>query len=223
MPPRPLLFVLPIALMLASPATAKVTGLVSLLSDGTTRGIDQTDGRGQFNVQADINKGIFFVGTRQFNLRNALNGRWESQYYTGVRATHGDLSYSLLLNYKYIWRMDKGSDHDFWETEGMVSRRFGPNRLWLRGVFTPDITGPQRTATFLETGLSRDITPAVTLSGSLGRRQVRGNPDYTAWNYGGTWHARPEIDLDLRLYDTANHDYGARYRTRLVGSVIRKF
>lgn len=211
------------ALTLAGPASAKITGMISLLTDGTTRGIDQTDGHGQFNAQADWNHGNLFVGTRQFNLRNALKGRWESQYYTGLRGTRGSLSYSLLLNYKYIWRMDKGSDHDFFETEGMLAQRFGANRIWLRGVFTPDITGPQRSATLLETGLSRDVTPALTLSGSLGRRQVKGNFDYTAWNYGATWHARPEIDLDLRLYDTADHSFGARYRTRLVAAVARKF
>ena len=62
-----------------------------------------------------------------------------------------------------------------------------------------------------------------SVSGALGRQQVKGPFDYTTWNLGVGYALNSHIGFDLRYWDTDEHGFGDIFKSKLVLGVKATF
>jgi uncharacterized protein (TIGR02001 family) len=89
--------------------------------------------------------------------------------------------------------------------------------------YSPDSFGAADEATYYEVNGSYPVAEKWSVSGAVGRQTYKGSGDYTTWNLGAAWTLTKTLALDLRYYDTSEHDFGKLYDSRAAATLKAVF
>lgn len=191
-----------------------------LSTRGMSKGIAQTDD-GQLLVRGELGFGDLYLGAYGKNVTSST-ADGEAGATVGVRRKLGGIDLGLSATWKRAIDPAPGSDINALELAGSASRRYGRLTPKLSLVWSPDDVGSTRRTLFAEAGASYKLSPALSASGAIGRRERSGGLDYTAYNAGLSWTPVKQISVDLRYYDT-NRGSADAYRGRVVLTGRAKF
>ena len=223
-----------IALGLTSPAKAQDAEKTSpdlafnaaIGSDYVFRGVSQTEGVPALSAGVDVTQGLFYAGAWAGNASFAgdADTNAEVDLYAGVRPEFGGFNWDFgVVSYFYTSQPD-GADYDYVELKAATSRAVGPATLGAAIYYSPDFFGASEDeATYAE--INGAISPADkwTISAAVGRQWASSDFDYTTWNLGAAYQLTDHLALDVRYFDTDEHDFGAAYDGRAVASVKATF
>jgi uncharacterized protein (TIGR02001 family) len=198
---------------------------VGAASDYEFRGISQTHNKGQIFAGADATIGsIGYAGVWLSNV-DFLNGtRMEYDLYGGVKPVVGPVTFDLgVIRYGYTGQRS-GPDEAYTEWKAAPSMALGPAVVGLAYFYSDNFFGDTGPAHYFEVNGFMPIAKSpFSVSGALGRRQVRGPLDYTTWNLGVGYVLNDHVGFDLRYWDTDEHSFSSIYKSKLVLGVKATF
>ena len=218
-------------LALAAPAWAQdskpfsVAFNVGAASDYEFRGISQTNNRGQIFGGADATIGsIGYAGVWLSNVDFRNGAGMEYDLYGGVKPVVGPVTVDLgVIRYGYA-NQRSGPKEDYIELKVAPSMALGPAVIGVAYFYSDNFFGDTGPAHYFEVnGFMPIATSPFSVSGALGRRQVRGPLDYTTWNLGVGYVLNDHVGFDLRYWDTDEHGFGSAYKSKLVLGVKATF
>ncbi|WP_313101688.1 TorF family putative porin [Brevundimonas sp.] len=195
-------------------------------SDYVFRGVSQTESDPAISVGVDVTQGAFYAGAWAGNVSFAGDADTDAEIdlYAGVRPEFAGFNWDFgVVSYFYAGQPD-GADYDYVELKAATSRAVGPATLGAAIYWSPDFFGAaEDEATYAE--INGAISPADrwTLSAAVGRQWVSSDFDYTTWNLGAAYQLTENLALDVRYFDTDEHDFGSAYDSRAVASVKATF
>lgn len=198
----------------------------AVASDYVFRGVSQTESDPAVSAGVDVTQGLFYAGAWTGNVSFAEDADTDAEIdlYAGVRPEFGGFNWDFgVVSYFYAGQPD-GADYDYVELKAAASRAVGPATLGAAIYWSPDFFGvSEDEATYAE--INGAISPADkwTISAALGRQWVSSAFDYTAWNLGAAWQMTDHLALDVRYFDTDEHDFGDAYDSRAVASLKAVF
>ena len=165
----------------------------------------------------------FYAGPAFETIRASNGSRVELAVFGGWASEV--MGYEVDLNAEHKWQVDADvpSDDAAWEFTADISRAVGPAEARLRLQHSPDGTGSTRAWTWVSGQVGWEISPRLSASAEVGRREQNGGVDYTGWNLGVTWAAAQGIDFDLRWHDNDADATGDQYDGALVAGVSYAF
>jgi uncharacterized protein (TIGR02001 family) len=100
----------------------------------------------------------------------------------------------------------------------------GPATIGAAYFYSDNFFGARGAANYYEINASMPIsgTP-FSVSGAVGKQQVKGPLDYATWNLGVGYALNSHIGFDLRYWDTNEHSFGSIYKSKVVISVKATF
>ena len=116
-----------------------------------------------------------------------------------------------------------GVDENYWEYQADLSRKFGRISTRLRVNYTDDGFAGTKEAWWTELQGGTALTSSDKLTVAVASRRAHGGADYTAWNAGVKHKFNDQIALDLRWFDTDEHDLGEPYEGRFVAALTYAF
>jgi uncharacterized protein (TIGR02001 family) len=195
-------------------------------TDYVFRGVSQTESDPAVFGGVDVTQGLFYAGAWAGNVAFAGDADTDAEIdlYAGVRPEFGGFKWDLgVVSYFYAGQPD-GADYDYVELKAATSRAVGPATLGAAIYYSPDFFGTSEDeATYAE--INGAISPADkwTLSAAVGRQWVSSDFDYTTWNLGAAYQLTQHLGLDVRYFDTDEHDFGSAYGSRVVASLKASF
>jgi hypothetical protein len=189
---------------------------ISVLSQGMSKGLRQTDGV-QIVVRPEVAVGPLFVAASYKNVTSPT-ADGEAAALIGLRQRAGGFDLAISAAYKVNLGARRQADRDCIEFTATASRRFGRLTPRINLIYSPDDLGGTRASLYAEAGASVSLFAGASLSANVARRTRDGAPDYTAFNAGATYTITRNVSADLRYYDTAQSRLGAIYAPRLVAS-----
>lgn len=212
-------------LLVAGPAAAdpEFEGQVGVASEYIGKGIGKSNGEiawsGEFEViQGDFHAGVF-VSTAE------LSQGADSEIVTtvGWAPEVAGFELDLAVVNRDLPGTAAGIDSNYWEYQADVSRSVGPVSGRVRVNYTPDGFAGTREAWWVEAQAAYKISGKTKASVAVGSRRAHGGADYTAWNVGVKHKLTDAVAVDVRWYDTDEHDLGDSYEGRLVGALTFAF
>ncbi len=198
----------------------------AVASDYVFRGVSQTEGDPAISAGVDMTQGLFYAGAWAGNVSFARDADTDAEIdlYAGVRPEFGGFNWDFgVVSYSYANQPD-GADYDYVELKAATSRAVGPAILGAAIYYSPDFFGAfEDEATYAE--INGAISPADrwTISAALGRQWVSSDFDYATWNLGAAYQLTDNLALDVRYFDTDEHDFGAAYDGRVAASLKATF
>ncbi|WP_338574978.1 TorF family putative porin [Brevundimonas olei] len=195
-------------------------------SDYVLRGVSQTESDPAISAGVDVTQGLFYAGAWAGNVSFAGDGDTDAEIdlYAGVRPEFGGFNWDFgVVSYFYAGQPD-GADYDYVELKAAASRAVGPATLGAAIYWSPDFFGASEDeATYAE--INGAISPADkwTISAAAGRQWVSSDFDYVTWNLGAAYQLTDHLALDVRYFDTDEHDFGDAYDSRAVASLKAVF
>jgi uncharacterized protein (TIGR02001 family) len=206
-------------------APFKLSFNVGATSDYVFRGISQTDE--DPSVFGGVDAAIGSIGyagawISNVDFNNGTNAEFD--LYGGIRPLVGPVTLDLgVIYYGYI-DQPSGSHEDYWEFKAAGSIPAGPATLGAAVYYSPEFFGKTGDATYYEINAALPIPSSkFSVSGALGRQQVKGSADYTTWNAGIGYALTDHVGFDLRYWDTDEHSFGKIYDSRVVIGVKATF
>lgn len=199
------------------------TGQVSAASDGMTKGISETDGNAQVVANITATHGPLFAGVNLKNVKTPEGADQQEQWFAGAKGKLGGFDVSARVWLKINDYARPGTDSHFLEYQADVSRTFGKTTAKVLYLYSPDFYATTKQASWLEASLTEKLSPKWSVSGGYGVRTTKPKKNYNAWNLGATYAVLPRTSLDLRYYDTDQHDFGKKYDSRFVVMLTQKF
>ena len=196
----------------------------ALGSDYVFRGVSQTEGDPAISAGVDVTQGLFYAGAWAGNVSFAGDADTDAEIdlYAGVRPEFGGFNWDFgVVSYFYAGQPDGA---DYVELKAATSRAVGPATLGAAIYYSPDFFGAtEDEATYAE--INGAISPADkwTISAAVGRQWVSSDFDYTTWNLGAAYQLTDNLALDVRYFDTDEHDFGAAYDGRVAASLKATF
>lgn len=194
-------------------------------TDYEFRGVSQTDNRPNIFGAANLAIGTLgYAGGWVSNVDLPGGATTEYDLYAGVRPKIGPVSLDLgVVRYGYAGQ-GSGPRLDYTEWKVAPSMDLGPATFGLAYFHSEDFQGRRGPSNYLEANASTSIsgTP-VSVSGAIGRQQVKGPDDYTTWNLGLSYAVNDHLGFDLRYWDTDAHGLGRIYDSKLVLGVKATF
>jgi uncharacterized protein (TIGR02001 family) len=194
---------------------------VGAQTDYVFRGVSQTNGDASVygGVDAAIGK-IGYAGTWLSNVDFANGTDFEYDLYAGIRPQAGPVTFDLgVIRYGYAGS-PKGSHQNYWEGKAAASMPFGPATFGAVVYYSPDFFGGLDDAWYYEVNGSVGIPNSrFSVSGALGRQELKGPGDYTTWNLGLGYAFNRHLGVDVRYFDTDEHRFGKIYDSRVVGGI----
>lgn len=194
-------------------------------TDNRSKDASKSDGEpfafGEAEWSSDDSR--FYAGPAFETIRSSDGSRLELELSAGFRPQVA--GFDLDLNAAHKWRVDSdpGSDDDAWEFTADVERSVGPASARLRLQHSPDGAGSTEAWTWVAGRLGWELTPRLSASAELGRREQDNAVDYTGWNAGVSFAATRAVELDLHWHDTNADLPGEQYAAALVASVSVAF
>lgn len=198
----------------------------AVASDYVFRGVSQTESDPAVSAGVDVTQGLFYVGAWAGSVSFAGDGDTDAEIdlYAGVQPELGGFDWDFgVVSYFYAGQPD-GADYDYVELKAAASRAVGPATLGAAIYWSPDFFGvSEDEATYAE--INGAISPADkwTISAAVGRQWVSSDFDYTTWNLGAAYQLTDHLALDIRYFDTDEHDFGDAYDSRAVASLKAVF
>jgi uncharacterized protein (TIGR02001 family) len=214
----------------APAAPAEVKPLVAVFNIGANsdyefRGVSQTNNKGSIFGGADLTiEGIGYAGVWLSNV-DFLNGtKMEYDLYAGIRPVVGPVTVDLgVIRYGYT-SQPSGPREVYTEWKVAPSMAVGPATVGLAYYYSDNFFGETGAANYYELNGSMPIgkTP-FSVSGAIGKQQVKGPLDYTTWNLGVGYALNSHIGFDLRYWDTDEHSFGSIYKSKVVIGIKATF
>ena len=196
---------------------------LGVASDYVFRGVSQTDENPQLFGGVDLTAGRFYAGTWASNVDFNDSTDAEIDLYAGFKPTLGPANLDLgVIYYGYVNAPDH-ADYANTEFKAAASVPAGRGALGAAVFYSPDSFGAADEATYYELNGSYPVADRWSVSGALGRQTYRGSGDYTTWNLGAAWTLTKTLALDLRYYDTSEHDFGKLYDSRTAATLKAVF
>ncbi|HET9810604.1 MAG TPA: hypothetical protein VFP53_02770 [Sphingomicrobium sp.] len=189
-----------------------------LSSRGMSKGLAQTDGA-QALVRGQLAFGEIYFSAYAKNV-DSSTADGEAAAQIGVRDSAGGFDLSATAGLKRAIDPTPGSDKNALEVNASLGRKIGRLSPKLSLTWSPDDVGSTGRTIFAEASAGYHLGDSFSASAAIGRRERTGGGDYTAWNAGLAWSAKP-LTIDLRYYDTDGGDSHA-YRERVVVSARLK-
>jgi uncharacterized protein (TIGR02001 family) len=196
---------------------------VGVASEYMGKGVGKSNGEVAWSGEVEVTEGAFhasvFVSTAE------LSQGADSEIITTVGWAPEAVGFEFdfaVLNRDLPGTRD-GVDANYWEYQADVSRSVGPVSGRVRVNYTPDGFASTEEAWWVEAQAAYKISPKTKASAAVGTRRAHGGADYTAWNVGVKHKLTDAIALDVRWYDTDEHDLGDAYEGRLVGALTFAF
>ena len=186
-----------------------------IASRGMSQGIAQTDGM-QVRPRLLVRMGNAQLGAQWRNVSSpAADG--VAMLFARYGRKVGKLQLEGTATYRIRTRVTRSFKATAWEFTGTARRGFDGWDARLEVQYSPDEFGNGRSV-YVEAGPAIELAPATRLSANIGRRERRGAPDYTSFNFGVTTVVRERLSLDARFFDTDRSGLESRYRPRIVVS-----
>ncbi len=163
--------------------------------------------------------GFFYAGPSIETIKASTGSELETKTGIGIRPEIAGFDVDLNVAYKWQIDADDGQDDDSWEFTSNVSRSIGPASARLQVQYSPDSTGSTEAFTWVEAQVGWDFDDKLSASAAVGRREQDNSVDYTGWNAGVSYAVTPDLELDLRWFDTNAGDQGEQYEGALVAGV----
>lgn len=163
--------------------------------------------------------GFFYGGPSIETIKASTGSELETKTGVGIRPQIAGFDVDLNVAYKWQIDADDGQDDDSWEFTSNVSRSIGPASARLQVQYSPDSTGSTEAFTWVEAQVGWEFDDKLSASAAVGRREQDNNVDYTGWNAGVSYAVTPDLELDLRWFDTTAGDQGEQYEGALVAGV----
>lgn len=199
---------------------------VGAATDYVYRGVSQTDEQGQIFAGMDATLGeMGYAGIWVSNVEFGNGTKAEYDLYAGVKPTLGPATLDVgVIYYGYTNQPTALPDQDFWEGKIAASMPAGPATVGAALFYSPEFFGETGEATYVEVNGAMPIPNSkFTVSGALGHQSVVGPADYTTWNLGVGYALNDILGLDLRYWDTSEHDFGVIYDSRVVLAIKASF
>lgn len=214
-------------LALAGPVLAQDLSFnLGVQSDYAVRGVSQTQGDPSVFGGVDATMGAAYVGTWASNVSfpGDPDTRTEIDLYGGWRTTRGAWTFDAgAVAYFYPGQPD-GAGYDFVEAKVVATRTEGPWTVGASLYASPDFAGAtEDEAVYVEASAAVLVTPRISFSAAVGRQSLSSEFDYSTWNAGVTWSLTDRIAVDVRGWDTDQHDFGDIYRPRIAAAVKANF
>ncbi len=208
-------------------AQVELSGNVALVSDYVYRGVSQT--LEEPAIQGGLDLALpydLYVGTwaSSVNFGPGSEAALELDVYGGFAPSFSGFDFDIGALYYGYPGAEAGSNFDFLEVIGGVSRLFGPVSAGLTAAYSPEFFGEVGPATWGQLAASVAVPSApVTLDGSLGKQwfsDVEG--DYVAWSAGASADVLGiTVGAGLTGTDLDDGDCGGICGTRVVVSIGR--
>lgn len=196
---------------------------VGVASDYVFRGVSQTDEDPQVFGGVDLTAGRFYAGTWASNVDFHDSTDAEVDLYAGFKPTLGPATLDFgVIYYGYVNAPDH-ADYANTEFKAAASIPAGKGSVGGAVFYSPDSFGAADEATYYEVNGSYPVAEKWAVSGALGRQTYKGSGDYTTWNLGAAWTLTKTLALDLRYYDTSEHDFGKLYDSRAAATLKAVF
>jgi uncharacterized protein (TIGR02001 family) len=206
----------------AAPAQAAPDSPVTFGLGGATdyalRGVSQTRNRPNVFASVDAEFGqLGYAGVWASNVDLDNGARAEIDVYGGVRPRIGPVTVDLGV-IRYIYAGQEAGPHaDYTEVKLAPSMTLGPATFAAAWYHSEDYFGAGGPSNYLEASATVPIgSSPFSVSGAVGRQQVKGPDDYVTWNLGVGYAFRRNLGFDLRYWDTDSHGLGGAYGSKLV-------
>lgn len=210
--------------VLAQTADWQVSGALGVASEGVSKDVGETSGRGQVKASLEAVRGPFFINAQWRNLHEAGGIDGQQEYVLGLKGRAQGFDLAFSGGYKIKNNAPSGFDAHFVEWQADVSRTFASGTtVRVTDVYASDAPGATQGDNWIEAGLSQVINAHWSVSGAFGTRHLTPKNDYSAVNLGATYALLPRTKIDLRYYETDRHDAGDAFKSRLVLQLMQNF
>lgn len=175
----------------------------AVTNDYVWRGISQTEGHAAVQGGVDVTYGSFYAGgwASTVDFGDSTDLEWDVS--AGVTGRAGVIDWDLGLSYYAYVGAPSGADYDFVELKAAASHSFDKLTLGAAVYYSPDFSGVDKTATYLEANGAYEINDRWSVSGGIGRQFVDVTSDYTSWNLGVGVNLSEALSLDVRYWDAS--------------------
>lgn len=206
----------------AVPAVASAQDInwtVGVASEYIGKGIGKSNGEVAPFGSVEVGAGPVYASV--FASTAELSSGADSELVTtiGWRPTAGDVKFDLAILNRDLPGSRDGVDSNYFEYQADASRAFGRVTTRLRVNYSPDGFAATQEAWWIELQGSTALDSRTKASIAIADRSADGGADYTAWNVGVKRKLTDAVSVDLRWFDTADHDLGEPYEGRLVASL----
>jgi uncharacterized protein (TIGR02001 family) len=200
-----------------------VTFNVGVASDYVFRGISQTDEAGQLFGGADVAYGKAYGGIWLSNVDFNNGTNMEYDLYAGYKPQVGPVAMDVGVIYYGYANKPSGADEAYWEAKVAGSVPVGKGAIGAAVYYSPEFPFKTGEATYFELNGSVPLDDKWSFSGAIGHQSVVGPADYNTWNLGVGYAATSHIGVDLRYWDTDEHNFGKIYDSRVALAVKATF
>ena len=196
---------------------------IGVQSNYEFRGISQTDKNASLFGGADATYGKFYAGTWLSNVEFHNGTSIEYDFYAGFKPQAGPVALDLGVIYYGYGNKPSGADEAYTEVKVAGSVPVGKATVGAAVYYSPEFPFKTGEATYYEVNGSVPLNDKWSVSGALGHQDVVGPADYTTWNVGLGYALNSKVGLDLRYWDTDEHNFGRIFDSRLVLGIKATF
>lgn len=202
----------------------KLSFNVGAATDYVFRGVSQTDEGAQVFGGVDATIGsIGYAGVWVSNVDFLDSTDAEIDVYGGIKPVVGAVTLDIgFIHYGYA-DSPGNSGYGNWEVKLAGSVPLGKATVGAAVYYSDDGFGAADQSVYYELNGAMTLTDKISLSGALGHQAYDGPGDYTTWNLGVGYALTSNLGLDLRYWDTSEHDFGKIYDARVVASIKATF
>jgi len=199
------------------------TSSVTAASNYIFRGVSQTANQMAIFGTERVSYDQFYAGAGAENV--AFHNGTDAEYdlsagwapvIDGFRFDFG------VIRYGYIH--EPAHTHiDTVDYKAVVLHDFGPITLGASVYYTADFFGSGHEGVYFEGSAAYRITKKLSVGGALGRQTLEVGTQHDTWNAGVNYALTKHIALDVRYYDTTEHDLGRTYGSHYVAALKAAF
>jgi uncharacterized protein (TIGR02001 family) len=196
---------------------------VTAASNYIFRGVSQTSDRPAIFGAARVTDDQFYAG---FGIENVdfhnstaaeydLSAGWTPAL-AGFRFDFGVIRYGYISEPAY-------THIDTVEFKAVALHDFGPVTLGTGIHYTADYFGSGHKALYYEGRVTYRVTKKLAVGGAFGRQTVDDGMNHSTWNVGANYTFIKNVSVDLRYYDTNEHQLGDDYGSHFVAAIKAAF
>ena len=177
---------------------------IGAASDNRSKDASKSDGDPYAWASAEWESanGFVYAGPSAETIKSSTGSELEIELSAGLRPQW--LGFDWDFNAAHKWQLDAnpGADAEAWEFTADMRRSIGPASARLRLQHSPDGTGSTEAWTWYAARLGWDLTPKLTASAEVGRREQDNSVDYMGGNIGLAYALTRGLELDVRYHAT---------------------